>query len=94
MSSIKIGVQGGRLKLSGKQRQVLEARFKEQGASSHDTFAETLPTMVEYCERNKVPYMMLANPGCGYQVIMLTEQLKIELSLLVSRETLKAAGSL
>lgn len=40
--------------------------FEAAGHSTHSRMGLTLLAIVRYCEANKIPYQLQANPGVGY----------------------------
>lgn len=42
--------------------------FTERGSSQHSGMAMGVPFIVNYCEKNKIPYVLKAYPGQGYYI--------------------------
>lgn len=53
-------------KISNRMRKSIIASFKQLGKSTHSGLAGTLPIVINYCEEQKIPYLLTAHPGQGY----------------------------
>jgi len=42
------------------------SRFLGKGTSNHSVDATTLPSVMNRCEKQNIPYQLMAMPGAGY----------------------------
>lgn len=50
---------------SAQQRRIIDA-FDSSGSSMHSGRAGTLWVLLEHCQKNKIPYHLVAEPGLGF----------------------------
>ncbi len=63
-----ISTYGKRFRMSDEVKEMIWSGFLSAGCTSHSSRAQTLPYIINRCQKEGVPYRLTAQPGLGYMV--------------------------